>query len=621
MKSYKNIVIFLTSFLFLVLSWSNSIAATYCGGTTGGSYTTYSCEFLGFSWTCRSKTQSSSSSCQWYPGTSDNCGGCVTQSQSCTSSPSGCDINGPSTGAGGCGGTAVWQTNGCNVCTTSCPSGLICGEVVGNGCGGTCPVNTTGLTTWTPWSCVNCGYRGGCGNVNWYEDCTRQNQCNQTENLTQVCGNECHECGPYISNWGGWSACTAPGFSRNHTRTCGEDCGSDSCAGVSTSEDETCYATITGNFFDASLVDTCATYATQDKIAGVAVGATAQANHSTTYPTTTDGAGNYGITVLVPDTYNLTYTVPNTVRYIADPPKLLCDGALTGIYFGGQGDAATRRVGLWRVYGGWFQAQGGVYGNSGITVTIPATCGLAANATTCNSYNSGGQYRTPLIVADTNGNVGTAYSGDNGSVSLGGGSTPASNAVVSNSSVTAASGYAERVQGYNYFIKQGAQYQNTSKTNWNGSGKPSGASNGLYKTESTGTLTIGTGTQPGAGEEIVIFHDGDVSIASDIDVPVGSFLGVIATGSIRVQAGVTRVEGVYVADQNFEVLSSGDENTEVRFVGEGSFVGLTGINLLRTRGVTNNSESSEYFIFRPDFVINSPYGLRLPQYTWREVAP
>jgi hypothetical protein len=392
---------------------------------------------------------------------------------------------------------------------------------------------------------------------------------------------------------------------------------------VNLNDTETCYGSVTGTFFDASLVDTCATYATQNKVAGANVTLTATVNHTTAYNATTNANGAYNRgALLVPDTYTLTYTIPDTVRYIASPPKLLCDGALTGLSLADQGDTLQRRVGLWRIYGGWFQSQGGgVYGNDGVVVTIPATCQLPANMTTCNSYTSG-TVKTPLIVADANGSVGTAYAGDGFSVSLGGGGTAATNAVVSSTNHQAGSGYAERIQGYNFFTKQGSQYQNTEKTAWNGAeGKPSGSSNGLYKTNFTGTLNVGTPTQPGAGEQIVIFHDGDVNVTSDIDVPVGSFFGVIATGNIRVQAGVGRAEGVFIADQNLEVLSSGDENTEIRFIGEGSFVGLTGINLLRTRGVTNNSESTEFFIFRPDFTINAPFGLRLPQYTWREVAP
>jgi len=134
-------------------------------------------------------------------------------------------------------------------------------------------------------------------------------------------------------------------------------------------------------------------------------------------------------------------------------------------------------------------------------------------------------------------------------------------------------------------------------------------------------LSIDGTLSSGAGESIVIFHDGDVSITGNIDVPLGSYLAIISSGSISVQSNVTSVEGVYIADVNFEVLSTGNTATEQRFVGEGTFVGLTGVSLLRDRGATNNTESSEYFIFRPDFVVNAPFGLKLPQYIWREVAP
>ena len=498
------------------------------------------------------------------------------------------------------------MSGGCYwACTPSC-SAPFCGQ--SDGCGGTC--SSADTVNYGAWQCGTCNNPGGCGTVTMTQSCNRYNACGGSQQMFQACGTACNECGPFV---GAWSACSPTTFTRSRTITY-------SCS-APTTQTEDCRGTISGTLFDASLTDNCITIASQPKISGATVTLDEITNYITTLNTTTDGSGNYTHANLrIPDNYNLSLSLPAGSPYIVDPPKLYCDGGLTGIALSTQGQAVTRRIGLWRIFGGWFQvAGGGIYANGNISLTIPGTCQLAENQATCNDFTAGGTAYTPLVVAGSGGTAGTVYY--DGTVDLGGGGVAASNAVVSAAGFNAASSYSDRDQGFEYFRLQSAQYSNSRATDWDGSGKPSGAGNNLYISTVVGTLALNSAIDPAVDETFVIFHDGDVSITGNITVPQGAYLAVIASGSIRVDAAVTEAQGVYIANGNFEVLSTGDTATEQRFTGEGTFVGLAGVSLLRDRGVTNNGESSEYFIFRPDFVINATFGLKLPSYVWREVAP
>jgi hypothetical protein len=64
-------------------------------------------------------------------------------------------------------------------------------------------------------------------------------------------------------------------------------------------------------------------------------------------------------------------------------------------------------------------------------------------------------------------------------------------------------------------------------------------------------------------------------------------------------------------------------------VGEGLFYGKKGFTLGRTlkddcsdpANVCNLNYPSEYFIYRPDLVINAPYELWFSDIDWQEVIP
>jgi len=350
--------------------------------------------------------------------------------------------------------------------------------------------------------------------------------------------------------------------------------------------------------------------ASQPKIEGVGITLTAQVNHSGVYTTTTNVSGAYSRGGLpVPDSYNLTYSVDENL-WVANPPKLLCDGSLSGISLSSQGQSVTRRVGLYRIFGGWFQTQGGdISARDSIQVTIPSTCILAANQASCGSVNIGGTIYTPLV-RDLGADSGMVFSSNIDIFE-----TP--NAITTSTERSALSSYQGRVFDYGYYY---AQTGILSRESWNGSGKPVPSEEGTIYL-SSGDIIIDSDWDMGGGgvdEKLFIIHNGNVTITSNINVEPGSYLGIVASGSITFASNVTQVEGVYMADA-LNIASTGNEATEQQFVGEGTFVGWSSVSLNRDRGTTNNTAPSELFIFRPDFVIEAFDGVRLPITRWQEV--
>ena len=499
-------------------------------------------------------------------------------------------------------GTCYYMGENCYSCSPPCTpscSSPYCGQP--NGCGGTCSTSDIGNYSQTGYFCNSgCGtqacyntYADPCGNWYW-----------------QQVGSVCNECGPYISAWSAWSSCSPTSFTRTRTRTCSEDCGTNDCAGVSLSQTENCRGTISGTFFDASAVNNCSTIASQPKIQGAGVTLTAQVNHSGVYETTTDVNGVYSRSdLLVPDSYNLTYLVDENL-WVTSPPKLLCDGGLSGIALSTQGQTVTRRVGLYRIFGGWFQAQGGdISARDSIQETIPSTCVLPENQASCGSLDMGGTIYTPLV-RDLGTDPGMVFSS---SIDI----FETANAITTSAGQSALSSYQGRVFDYGYYY---AQTGILPRERWTDSSKPAASEAGTIYL-SSGDVMIDSDWDMGGGgvdEKLFIIHDGNVTITSNINVEPGSYLGIVASGSITFASNVTQVEGVYLAD-SLNIASTGDELTEQQFVGEGTFVGWSSVSLNRDRGTTNNTAPSELFIFRPDFVIEAFDGVRLPEVRWQEV--
>lgn len=164
---------------------------------------------------------------------------------------------------------------------------------------------------------------------------------------------------------------------------------------------------------------------------------------------------------------------------------------------------------------------------------------------------------------------------------------------------------------------------------------PAGGRNAYYHdSTSNGTLTIQERWTVAADEQLVILVNGNLVITNPssyddlITVDQGGSLVFIVSGDITIDETVgnasvatttPNIEGVFIADGTINIESTGDTSTEKRFIGAGSFVGWTGIDLNRDLGAANNQTiPAEFFTFRPDFVQNVPEHLARPHYVWQE---
>lgn len=362
---------------------------------------------------------------------------------------------------------------------------------------------------------------------------------------------------------------------------------------------------MSGTFFDGSDLSVCPatpqTLASNLKIPGGTISLSGSTNYG---PYTTDATGLYTTvsTVLSPGTYTLSVN-PGSSSFVSTP-KFNCQG--TSLTLTGSASSCltqpcetapttTHDYGFWKVYGGWWQVTGGsVYGGAGIQSNIPGTIPAAQQyliLRDANSQDGLGQVKTGTINLGTHPGVAVSVSGWNST-----------------------SGYSGDNMDYDYFVAKMGSY---AKTTWNGLAKPTytPGANGYEIYSFTGNVTMDW--SPAAGEKVIYLIKGNVTVSGNIGVPTASpsFLAVIASGTITFNTNVTNVDGWWVGDSlNFP--TTGGEN-DVQFVGNGSFVGWSGISLSRDQGLTNNDQPSEKFVYRPDLVINAPAPLLQAKYVWR----
>ncbi|HEX9817850.1 MAG TPA: hypothetical protein VGA89_03100, partial [Patescibacteria group bacterium] len=165
-----------------------------------------------------------------------------------------------------------------------------------------------------------------------------------------------------------------------------------------------------------------------------------------------------------------------------------------------------------------------------------------------------------------------------------------------------------------------------------------------------GSLTIGAANQwhLAANEQLIVFIEGDLIIDDQpraenrlITVAQGDrgFLAFIVQGSVIITPNVgytdvntdpilpntPLVEGVFIADNTLRV-QSWQTSPDLKFIGAGTFVGWTGVDLQRSfaepgDNSTNNIAPTETFVFRPDFMANTPNIMKSAHFNIREVQP
>ena len=125
-------------------------------------------------------------------------------------------------------------------------------------------------------------------------------------------------------------------------------------------------------------------------------------------------------------------------------------------------------------------------------------------------------------------------------------------------------------------------------------------------------------TIAGAGSTGVVFVSGNLTISSDVTVPVGKFLMVIASGSINVDAGVNQLDGIYIADGGINI----GNNSNTQMVVNGILYSATTSNVRINRSYTvkedNNTNPAVVVKYRPDFIFTMPGKLTKLLSGWRE---
>ncbi len=302
--------------------------------------------------------------------------------------------------------------------------------------------------------------------------------------------------------------------------------------------------------------------------------------------------------------------------------------------------------------GPWWQVYGGnIYVEGNIQSLIPTTlcsgdCQPALSVSDIdNTTNSAGFpiVNTGSITTEEGGSTGYIHqTGDRDNADLG-----------------HATGITMPERGFQYYFNKLEQEIDLGDGEWGTNGeKPSYTeSNGTEIYYHNGNLTIGDSHSwsVASDEKIIVMIDGNLTLDDQlgtnqiIDVAQGGFVSFIVSGNITVTADVgydmpdtvnldlvvennpvstaANIEGVFVADGEFNVNSYGSQSDK-KFIGAGTFVGWTAVNLNRDfaeentiLGVYNDMNPTSSFIFRPDFVVNIPFELQEAQIEWRQVEP
>ena len=253
----------------------------------------------------------------------------------------------------------------------------------------------------------------------------------------------------------------------------------------------------------------------------------------------------------------------------------------------------------------WFQSvAGSLFGAGGITSVISSSLPAADQR---------------LILDDAAiGDTGLAFT-NTGSIGLG----TSTDAKVSDSELNASgTGYSEGDADYGYFKQKMATFDMTA---WDGSGKPlyDGGVNNYQIYTHTGDTTINW--SPAVGERVIYLINGSVTVSGNITIPTSSptFMMVAANGSITFNTAVTRVDGWWVGRSlSFPCVDTSPadgscDNTDVQFVGQGSFIGYDSISFKRDQDLVNMAQPAEQFVYRPDLMVNAPEPLYVSKYIWR----
>jgi len=242
--------------------------------------------------------------------------------------------------------------------------------------------------------------------------------------------------------------------------------------------------------------------------------------------------------------------------------------------------------------GSWWQAVGAsVHAETSVSSQIPSTAAdksLILNG--LDGYHGILSYRSGVLP-----DLGTG----GGQVSVGG--------------EEAGSSYLDIDYDYSWWLEH--LEDEPKDLSFSGGSLPHPGGEAIYKT-SGGPLNISGNV--GANEKLVILHDGNININSDIQVINSGFLLVIASGQITIDPSVEFVQGIFIA-QNINVPTAGSEDDPVLYF-SGSLIAWGDISLDRDRGLAGAVNPPMTFTFRPDFMANAPNFIKMVFYDWQQIS-
>ncbi len=153
--------------------------------------------------------------------------------------------------------------------------------------------------------------------------------------------------------------------------------------------------------------------------------------------------------------------------------------------------------------------------------------------------------------------------------------------------------------------------------------------NGTYRANNGLTIpSAGSDYTFPTNSNYIILVSGNLTINRNIIIPTSSTVIFAATGNIIIGSNVTRVDGVFSADQDFRVLSAGAPDSPLTVQGNiiaNAALRTSNPGILdnqRDLGATqNNSCPSLSVRYRPDFILHAPATIKYPNYIIQEVAP
>jgi hypothetical protein len=133
---------------------------------------------------------------------------------------------------------------------------------------------------------------------------------------------------------------------------------------------------------------------------------------------------------------------------------------------------------------------------------------------------------------------------------------------------------------------------------------------------------------PGAQNRLVTVQSGGTGFLAFIvkgDIIITPNVGYTNLSTSATDPNSPLVEGVFVSDGIIQVQSY-QTVPDHKFIAAGTFVGWTGIDLQRsyatsTDNSVNNRIPAETFVFRPDFLVNTPGIMKAAHFHIREIQP